>query len=340
MNIQKGVPLAEMTTLRVGGPARFFVRANKWEVLHEAAHWAQAHEVPLFPLGGGSNVLINDAGLNSLVIKIELSGVKRVEQANNTVVLIAGAGENWDDVVSFAVAKRLGGLENLSAIPGTVGAVPVQNVGAYGREVKDVIEWVEVFDTQTLTVKKLTNSECQFRYRDSIFRREEGERLIVTRVAFSLTLDTAPNAEYKDVSTYLRERNIKNPSIADVRTAVVDVRTAKLPDFHTVGTAGSFFKNPVISPSKYRELLEQHPEMPGYSEDNGVKIPMAWILDNVCRLKGFRKGAIFLHERQPLVIVNQGGARARDIKQFAEEIRYRVKEKTGITPDYEVTCID
>jgi UDP-N-acetylmuramate dehydrogenase len=359
--IREHVSLSEYTTFRIGGPARFFCEATNETELVEAIECARRMcEGSFFILGGGSNVLVDDAGFDGLVI---LMGIKGIDvHGVQDVQVTVGAGENWDDFVGQCVSRGLCGLENLSGIPGTVGAAPVQNIGAYGVEVAQFIQSVRVFDTSENVWKNMSAPECGFEYRDSIFKREVkekkgehgwcGGRYIITSVVFHLKHFIPGNVEmldmsYKDLKDF-QGHVLKSP--ADIRAAVLEIRSKKLPDVYNsnparIGTAGSFFKNPIISAEHYLTLKKQYPDMPSFSvardftENKSVKIPLAWILDHVCGYKGVKKGNVGTYQNQALVIVNNGGATAADIKTFANEITATVKEKTGIDIEPEVQYV-
>lgn len=326
--------------MRVGGPARFFTEAHTAADIREAALFARRHDLPLFPLGSGSNIVVSDEGVHAVVLRMATRGTAYEQTPHGDAIVIAAAGEPWDGVVAETVARGLGGLENLSLIPGTVGAVPVQNVGAYGVEAADRIIWVEAFDAERLAHFVMTPEECAFGYRDSIFKRGGGKNLIITRVAFRLRKDHAPVTEYADIARYLADMKNSNPSPADIRDAVTAIRRAKLPDPNEIGTVGSFFKNPLIPQAAYEELKERFPECPGFPADGGlVKVPLAWILDHICGMRGLKDGAVGAHERQPLALVHYGGGTARSVRAFSEMVRNKVHEKTGIMPEYEVSFV-
>ncbi|HLP43967.1 MAG TPA: UDP-N-acetylmuramate dehydrogenase [Candidatus Nanoarchaeia archaeon] len=334
-SINSNERLAPYTSFRIGGPASFLIEADSEDVLKVAVEYAHHKILPIFVLGEGSNVLISDEGFKGLVIQVNIRGVEFPEPN----LLVAGAGEHWDDVVAMAVAKNLSGIENLSYIPGSVGATPVQNIGAYGTEIKEVIEWVEAFDPKTMSVRRLTNAECRFGYRNSLFKSGDGKHLIVVRVAFRLKENGAPNISYKDLALYFSGKH--NPTITEVRQAVIDIRKKKLPDIKEVGTAGSFFKNPIISRDAYTALLKKYPDMPSFPTNDGKKkIPLAWILDKVCNLNGYREGNVGLYKTQPLALVNFGNGTANEIKNLAEKISNQVKEKTGIEIEWEVVAVN
>ncbi len=339
MRILENIPLREYTTFKIGGQARYFCRVKSADDLKAALAFALVKQVPFFILGGGSNVLISDAGFYGLVAKIEIGGVEFRERGNE-VLVAAGAGENWDDLVCETVKRGLWGIENLSGIPGTVGAAPVQNIGAYGVELGDVLHFVEVCDKKSGRVMKLLNNECKFAYRDSIFKNNEGSQYVIVRVALRLKKDRAPNLTYKDVAEYFSKRGIKKPTLAGVREAIIEIRSRKFPALLKVGTAGSFFKNPIVSEDKCVELKKRFPELPSFPVGKGkIKISLAWILDHVCGFRGLREGDAGVWEHQALVLVNFGNASAREVSELAKKMIDAVKEKTGIDVRPEVEFV-
>ena len=336
MIIQENISLAQYTTFKIGGNAHFFCKVTTVDELKEAVIFAKEKSVPFFVLGGGSNILIADEGFNGLVIKMDIEGKKIQDQ-----IITAGAGESWDDFVDYTVKQGFNGLENLSSIPGTVGAAPVQNIGAYGVEVGQFISSVNVFDTQTMKEVELSVRECHFGYRYSLFKKEKG-RYIVTLVNFSLKRDGKVNVEYKD----LKEK-FTQATPSQVREAVIDIRRHKLPDWNKWGTAGSFFKNPVITQAHFDELKAKYPGLPGFPENdaNGksndqIKIPLGWVLDNVCNAKGLLRGGVGTYEKQALVIVTKPGATASEVVAFTQDLMKQVKEKTGIIVEAEVEWVN
>ncbi|OHA27780.1 MAG: UDP-N-acetylenolpyruvoylglucosamine reductase [Candidatus Taylorbacteria bacterium RIFCSPHIGHO2_02_FULL_47_18] len=348
MELLKNVSLAEFTTFKIGGKADYFCVARSVAELQEAFAFARSCSLPLFILGGGSNVLMRDDGFRGLVVKIEiknspLEGSTPPVGGGRDVCIVVGAGESWDALVAETVAHGLWGVENLSGIPGTVGAAPIQNIGAYGSEVKEVIEWVEVLDKNTSAVRRFSRDECEFGYRDSIFKKPEGRDYIVTSVAFRLRKNGAPNLSYKDLAEYFAEK--PDPSLVDIRRAVLEIRGRKFPDLKTHGTAGSFFKNPIISQEKFDELKKKYPEFVGYQQPTTnnqpptIKVSLAWILDKICGLNGYKIDKVALWKNQPIVLVSQDGAGAKEISAFADDIARIVKEKTGIEIEREVQNI-
>jgi UDP-N-acetylmuramate dehydrogenase len=339
MQLKENISLKLLNTFRVGGEARYFVEAETKKDLQEAVEFASTNKLALLILGGGSNVLISDEGFPGLVLKINLKGIQWLDRSEDVEVQTQ-AGEDWDNLVSQAVERNLFGLENLSGIPGSVGGAPVQNIGAYGTELKEVLNWVEVFNIETKKFKKLSKEECQFDYRGSIFKKPKGKKYIITEVSMILQKKGELNLDYKDVTHYFSSRNISDPSLKEVRQAILEIRGRKFPDLRKFGTAGSFFKNPIIPEDYYKKLLAEYPNLPSYKTSPGkVKIPLAWIIDNACNLKGLREGEVGVSEKQAVVLVNYGEASASDIKELSEKIRQAVKEKTGIETECEVTLL-
>lgn len=338
MTIREAVPLSAYTTFRTGGPADFFIEIESIDELEEALEWAQQKNLPFFILGGGSNILVSDEGFRGVVIKNNCKGIS-FNDRDNEVEVVAGAGEEWDAFVEKTVEAGLTGLENLSLIPGTVGASPVQNIGAYGVEAKDTIAWVEVYDFTQNEIRTLSHTECEFEYRSSIFKRPEYKHLVILHVAYKLSKNKKPNSSYKDVARYFEERGITNPSARDIRNAVIEIRTKKLPSIHEYGTAGSFFKNPIISKERFENLKALYPELPSFPAGEEVKVPLAWILDNVCGVRGLQKGNVATYKNQALVIVHNGNATSQEIKNFADELILLVKEKTEINVVSEVEYV-
>ena len=336
IHIEENVALAPLTTMRTGGAARFFVAVKNMDELKEALVWAKERELPIFILGGGSNTLVLDEGFSGLVIKIEIKGITYEDTAGGARV-VASAGEIWDDLVRDAVERGLWGVENLSLVPGTVGGATVQNIGAYGVEARMSIVWVEALDTRTGTMKTFSRDECAYGYRESVFKKNKN--LIVVRTAFELTHEHSPRVDYEDVKKYFDEKGINAPALVDIRNAIVAIRTAKMPAL-PLGTAGSFFKNPIVSEHIFKSLKQQFPEIKAYVQGDGtVKLLAAWLLDHVGNWRGVRRGEVGIHERQALILVNYGGATTREILAFAEAMKRDVKEKTGVDLEEEVVMM-
>jgi UDP-N-acetylmuramate dehydrogenase len=330
------VPLAPLTTLKVGGVARYVATITSLTELEEAIHFAEREGLPVFILGGGSNVLVPDAGFSGLVLLIALKGVQ-YDTTTDKVLVTCGAGESFDDLVAKTVAKGYWGLENLSHIPGTVGATPVQNVGAYGVEIADVIEAVVVYDYATHTTMSLTPAACAFGYRDSIFKQPAGHTWIVVAVVFRLSQQAQPKLTYADLQVLTTVSTI-TPTL--VRETVIKIRASKFPDWHVVGTAGSFFKNPIISIGEATRLQTEYPLLPVYGVDTDhVKVPLGYILDKVCQLKGVRIGNVGLYEAQALVLVAYAPVTATEIDTFADMVAQKVYQLTGIKIEREVQTL-
>lgn len=340
MEIAENILLKDFTTFRTGGPARYFCRVQSVEDLKEAVNYAREQSLPFFVLGGGSNVLAYDEGFHGLVIKMEIAGVGFSLLANGRWRAIAGGGENWDDFVSLTVDRNLAGLENLSLIPGTVGAAPIQNIAAYGRDVRDTISSVEAFDTNTFSKKIFSNEQCQFGYRKSFFQTSDGKKFIIIGVAFDLLSEGEIKADYKDLKEYFSKHNIISPSVNDVRHAVIAIRSEKLPSISEYGTAGSFFKNPIVHESLAESLKMRYPNMPMYKEGNGkMKLLAGWIIDHICGFRGMNDGNVGSYKNQALVLVNRGGASSKDVIKFVEKIERNVFENTGILLEREVQML-
>lgn len=331
---QADVHLAPLTTLGVGGRARWFARAQTVDQAAAAIKWSAEQEVPLFVLGGGSNLVVSDRGFDGLVLQVGFTGLEFTSERDRTIVR-AGAGERWDDVVSAAVARGLAGLECLSGIPGTTGGTPIQNVGAYGQDVSRTITAVTVLERATGTKTVMTSAECRFGYRSSRFKGDDAGRFVVCDVTFTLA-PGPPTLAYPDVLAELERRSITTPVVLDVREAVLAIRRRKGmvidaldPDTRSVG---SFFMNPVVE-ADYRARLraERGAEIPGYELPGGqVKIPAAWLIEQSGFAKGHRSGGAGISSKHPLAIVNRGGATARDVLALAVQIKRQVADRFGV----------
>jgi UDP-N-acetylmuramate dehydrogenase len=333
MQIQQQVPLAPLTTFKVGGPARYFVSARSEADVRAAVAEARTRGWPLFVLGGGSNLVISDAGWPGLVLKIALSGI--VERREGDRVLFeAAAGEDWDGFVAHTVVRNCAGIECLSGIPGTVGGTPVQNVGAYGQEVSDTITSVRVLEIATGETRELENADSGFAYRTSIFNSKERERYIVLRVTFALTPGGVPCLQYADVKNYFAGRK-HPPTLAETREAVRAIRLGKamliVPGDDDCRSAGSFFKNPVLTLDQFQQLQARTGPVPNFPVKDGiVKIAAAWLLERAGFSKGMVRGPVGISRKHALAIVNRGGASATDIVSLKNEIQKRVFEEFGI----------
>ena len=333
MRIQQQVPLAPLTTFRVGGPARYFVEARSEEEVRAAVAEARSRGWPLFVLGGGSNLVVSDAGWPGLVLKIALSGISE-ERDGQRVRFDVAAGEDWDSFVAHAVARDCAGIECLSGIPGTVGGTPVQNVGAYGQEVADTIVSLRALDTSSGKICELQNADSGFAYRTSIFNARERGRYIVLQVTFELIFGGAPRLEYADLKHHFAGRS-NPPTLAETRDAVRAIRLSKamliVPGDDDCRSAGSFFKNPVLTRAAFDQLHERSPAIPNFpARDGMVKVAAAWLVEQAGFPKGLTRGPVGISRKHALAIVNRGGATAADIINLKNEIQQRVLDTFGV----------
>jgi UDP-N-acetylmuramate dehydrogenase len=338
MLLQENVPLAPLTTFHIGGPASFFAEAKSAEEVEQAIRFAESRQLPLFVLGGGSNLLIADAGWPGLVLRIAISGIDRAADQDGKAMFNVGAAEPWDDFVAHAVAQNCAGVECLSGIPGSVGGTPVQNVGAYGQEVSQTIESVQVFDLKHKEVRELCAEACGFSYRSSIFNTTERGRFIILRVTYELAPGGSPHLGYADLKRHF-ESGPSDPSLAQVRQAVRQIRARKGmlivegdPDCRS---AGSFFKNPVLSEEQH-EALKKRAEakgvtVPSYPAlEKNRKVSAAWLVEQSGFSRGYVLGHAGISSKHALAIVNRGGATAAEIIALKNEIQQRVFEIWGV----------
>jgi len=338
MLIRENVPLAPLTTLGVGGPARCFIAAQNEAEVVEAVELARRREIPLFVLGGGSNLVVADAGFAGLVLKIGIDGLSQSHGSQGAAVFTAGAGHDWDALVEQTVEADCAGLECLSGIPGTVGGTPIQNVGAYGQEVSRTIEQVRVLELQSLEIKSLTISDCGFGYRSSIFNMSARGRYIVLSVSFALKPGGRPTLHYADLQRFFTGSSTE-PSLSEVRAAVREIRHRKamliVPGEEDARSAGSFFKNPIVSQSFFEELsVRLAPrgwQLPSFPADDGFsKLPAAWLVEHAGFAKGYTRGRAGISRKHALAIVNRGGATAAEIVALKDEIQAAVFAEFGI----------
>jgi UDP-N-acetylmuramate dehydrogenase len=290
-------------------------------------------------LGGGSNVLFTK-DFDGLVVKVELRGIEILNENEDAVTLKVGAGENWHQFVIYCVERNWGGVENLSLIPGTIGAAPIQNIGAYGVEIKNIITSVEAMEIDTGKIKTFKNSECNFGYRDSIFKQSEKDKYLISSITLTLTKRNHQfNISYGAIEEILKQQGISHPTVKSISDAVIQIRRSKLPDPQVVGNAGSFFKNPTIENRLYESIKKDYPSFPSYpSADGLVKIPAAWLIEQ-CGWKGKTFDHIGVHKNQALVLVNYGGGEGNKIWQLALDIKASVQQKFNITLQPEVNVI-
>src|SRR5580698_1656673 len=352
MTIQENVPLAPLTTLQVGGAARYFAEVKREDEVREAVEFAKSRGLPLLVLGGGSNLVVADSGWPGLVLKIAIGGITTppAKDATGKAVLFSvGAGVDWDDFVAQAVVQNCAGVECLSGIPGSVGGTPVQNVGAYGQEVSDTIESVRAFDLKKNSVVVLPKPACGFRYRSSIFNTTERGRYIILRVNYRLKRGGAPSLKYADLQKYFAERLAQPsakktlPSLAEVRDAVREIRRGKgmliVPGDEDCRSAGSFFKNPVLDEDQSKELVARAaakgleiPNYPARSQDKDAqhKVSAAWLVEHSGFAKGYVAGAAGISHKHALALINREDAKASDIVALKDEIQRGVQEAWGI----------
>ncbi len=316
--IQENVPLGPLTTLKIGGRARYFALATTEEHVLQAVDHARENGLELFILGGGSNVVIADAGFVGLVLQIDLKGIEAIAPS----ILQVGAGEDWDGFVERCVAADLAGVECLSGIPGLVGGTPIQNVGAYGQEVSETIIEVRCFDRVTGDLVTMSNADCGFEYRKSVFNSTQRDRFIVLSVTFQLRPGGRPKIAYKDIADHFAGRS---PNLIETRQAVWAIRRAKSMVIDEADpnsrSAGSFFKNPVVTREQLAQLTASFPQMPYFEAENGAKVPAAWLIERAGYPKGFALGNVGISTKHTLAVINRGGASAADIIVLRDMIR-------------------
>ncbi|MGB3343328.1 MAG: UDP-N-acetylmuramate dehydrogenase [Aequorivita sp.] len=337
MRIEENKSLKEFNTFGIECRARYFVSVESVDDLKQLLSSKPSQE--LFVLGGGSNMLLTD-DLDSFVLHINLKGIEVVAENESHVFIKAMAGEDWHQFVQYCIANDFGGLENLSLIPGNVGTAPIQNIGAYGVELKDVFESCQAIEIETLKEKVFQKMDCAFEYRNSVFKNKFKGKYIITSVIFKLTkANHKTNTAYGDIQKILAERKIENPSIKDVSEAVIAIRQSKLPDPKKLGNSGSFFKNPVLDSETFQTFRRNFPEAPFYEVSaTQFKIPAAWLIENA-GFKGKRFGDAGVHKNQALVLVNYGAATGKEIWELALRIQEKVKEMTGIYLEPEVNVL-
>ena len=335
MNIKKNISLKPYNTFGIDVTAKEFIEVDTLDDLKDVTKQYNN----FFVLGGGSNLLLTK-DLKIPVVKINLKGITIISENDDVVLIKANAGENWHHFVLWCLNHNYGGLENLSLIPGNVGTAPMQNIGAYGVEIKDTLFQLEAFEINTGFIKKFSNSNCNFGYRNSIFKNKKKGKYIITSVIFKLTKkEHTINTSYGAIKSELDKKNIKTPTIKDVSDAVIAIRQSKLPDPKEIGNSGSFFKNPVISIKQFNELKKQYPEIPSYPVSyNEVKVPAGWLVEQ-CGFKGKRFGDAGIHKKQALVLVNYGNATGKEIFELAKKIQQTVFDNFGVKIELEVNII-
>jgi len=350
LDIEADLQLSRFTTFQVGGPARHYVRATTRQTVIDSVDWANEHDLPLLVIGGGSNLLVADHGFPGLVLHIDMQGTEQ-DTDHSAVLLTAAAGENWHELVTRIVAQDLAGVECLIGIPGQVGATPIQNVGAYGQEIKDTLYRVEALDLQTGRVCSFTNAECNFSYRKSRFKGEDQGRYIILSVTLRLIPGGEPKLFHDELERHLKAREFDPPKVADVCATVLDLRKRKSMILHeedpNTRSVGSFFVNPILDKEPFALLLEaikpymaEGERIPNYPTlDGKIKVSAAWLIEHAGYARGYVHGNVGLSTRHALALINRGGATAHDVISFAREIRNRVRERFDITLVPEPTLV-
>ncbi|HEX2062396.1 MAG TPA: UDP-N-acetylmuramate dehydrogenase [Thermoanaerobaculia bacterium] len=334
MELEENVPLAPLTTIGIGGPARFFFRATSVDDVRTALAWAREHQQRVFFLGGGSNLLISDDGFDGLVIQLELRGITVESEDAGAVMVKVAAGEPWDPFAAFAVERGWAGIECLSGIPGSTGATPIQNVGAYGQDVSETIARVEALDRTTDRVTWFTNADCRFGYRASLFKNHERDRYVVLSVTFRLRPGGCATIKYPELQKFVGERGISVDDLAGVREAVIAIRKRKGmvidPGDPDTRSDGSFFMNPVLPRADYEAFAQRAPGAPHYPAGDEVKLSAAWLIEHAGFQKGFTHGNVGLSSKHTLAIINRGGGTAKEVLELVEMIQGKVREKFGV----------
>jgi UDP-N-acetylmuramate dehydrogenase len=338
IKIKENISLKPYNTFGLDVSSRYFVEVNNLEELIRVLNNPSLNGQKKLFLGGGSNILLlND--YDGVVIKISFKGKEITQDEQEYAIVKAGAGEIWHEFVLFCLENDLCGVENLSLIPGTVGAAPMQNIGAYGAEVKDTFYALEALNLETLEVELFDAQKCNFGYRESFFKHEGKSKYVILNVSFRLSKKPKVNVAYGAIQETLKAMGIENPSLKDVSNAVIQIRKSKLPDPAEIGNSGSFFKNPEISKEQYSQLKQEFPAIPGYEvSEEVIKVPAGWLIEQA-GWKGIRKGEVGVHDKQALVLVNFGEGTGQQVADLAKEIQTSIKGKFGITILPEVNYI-
>jgi len=338
MQIRENFSLKPYNTFGIDVKAKYFSNFQSVDDLEEVLNSPlTTHHSPLI-LGGGSNLLFTK-NVDGIVLKNEIKGIEIIKQDDNFVYIKAGAGINWHEFVLYCLNNNYAGIENLSLIPGNVGATPMQNIGAYGVEIKDVFYELEAYHIKEKTLKTFSLNECEFGYRESVFKRTYKNKFVITSVSFRLRKIPVFNTSYGAIQSELEKMGIKELSIQAISQAVINIRTSKLPDWKVLGNAGSFFKNPQVSEHEFHELRRKYPEIIGFSVGTKyIKLAAGWLIEQ-CEWKGYRKGDAGCYEKQALVLVNYGKATGKEIYDLSEAIIGSVKNKFGVPLQREVNII-
>lgn len=335
MDIHTNIPLKNLTTMKLGGNARFMAEVRTTEDVATVYRNAKAQSLPVFIIGGGSNVIAKDEGFAGIVIRMRIPGFEIIADDINSTTIRIGAGEEWDKTVKLTVDMNLTGIETLSAIPGTAGAAPVQNIGAYGQEISETLESLIAYDTEQDAFVTLQNADCEFSYRHSIFRDEQIGRYIITSITLKLSKTNPRPPFYAALQTYFEEHNIQIFTQDIVRKAVIDIRTNKLPDPDLLPNSGSFFKNAIVEDWQLSDLRAINPNIPIYDMGDGhSKIPTGWLIEQV-GLKGKTIHGIKVHDKNALVLINESATGYRDLAEARDEIIGAVRDKFKIQIEQE-----
>lgn len=335
--IEQNKSLLPYNTFGIDVQAKYFGNFSSVENLIEVLSFEKFEKEEKLILGGGSNILFTK-NVNGLLLRNQIKGIEIIEEKSNSIVVAGGAGEVWHEFVLASIDMGLGGLENMSLIPGSLGASPMQNIGAYGAEVKDNFTFLEAYHIPTGEIHRFENAECEFGYRESVFKRKLKGEYVITKVAFELSKNPELNTTYGAIDKQLEGMGISNPTIKDVSNAVIAIRKSKLPDPKEIGNSGSFFKNPVIEKTAFLKIIDQHPNIPNYPAPNGVKVAAGWLIEQA-GWKGKTIDNYGVHKNQALVLVNYGGATGKQIYDLSTEIIASVLEKFGITLEREVNIL-
>jgi len=335
MDIHTNIPLKNLTTMHLGGPTRFFAEIHSREELQEVYQNAAAKQVPIFVLGGGSNVIAHDEGYQGLILRMRIEGFEIVKDELNTMTIKIGAGENWDLAVARTVQMNLTGIETMSAIPGTCGAAPVQNIGAYGQEISETLVSLEAYDTSNNAFVTLQNSECGFSYRHSIFRSSEQGRYIITSITIELSKNQPTAPFYDSLQAYIDEHSIQLITHQSIRDAVIDIRKDKLPDPAVKPSAGSFFKNSLIEQWQLSDIQKNFPDIKAYDMGNGkFKVSTGWLIEK-CGFKGQLLHGMRVNEKNCLVLINESATGYADLASARDEIADKVRDTFQIQIEQE-----
>lgn len=338
MNLLQNISLKPYNTFGIGATARFFSGFSSIDDLKELLLFQEHQKLKSLILGGGSNVLFTK-DVDGLVLRNELKEIELVKEDAHHYYVKAAAGENWHRLVMHCIEHNYAGLENLSLIPGNVGASPMQNIGAYGVEIKDVFESLEALHIKDRSTRTFSANDCEFGYRESVFKKQYKDEYIILKVTFRLNKRPVFNTSYGAIEQELEKMNVRELSIKAISQAVINIRSSKLPDPAKIGNAGSFFKNPVISIKQFEELQQTNAGMPHFAVDSAhVKVPAAWLIEQ-CGWKGYRKGDAGVHVHQPLVLVNYGNATGDEVYELSNKIIASVKARFEIELEREVNII-